>query len=253
MGRLSVILITRNEEKNLDACLKSVAFADEIILVDSGSVDTTPDIAGAYGARVIETEWRGYAATRQIGLDAATGDWVLWIDADERVTPELAEEIREIITGAGELAGYYVARKAIFLGRWIKRCGWYPGYVLRLFRRTSARFSDDLVHERVEVIGRTGYLKHPLTHYTDPDLEHYLNKFNVYTSLAARQLVQEGRPFRLTDLLIRPIFAFIKMYVLKRGFLDGMPGLILCVLSGCYVFAKYAKLWHLWRVTNSRP
>ena len=137
-----------------------------------------------------------------------------------------------------------MARKAIFLGRWIKHCGWYPGFVVRLFQKQGSRFSDDLVHESVQLTGPTAYLKTPLIHFTDPSLDHYLDKFNRYTTLAARQLYTSGYRFHLTDLLGRPLFSFVKMYLLKRGFLDGIPGLILCVLSACYVFTKYAKLWH---------
>ena len=242
---LSVIIIARNEARCIETCLRSARFADEIVLVDSGSTDDTVAIARKYTDRVIETEWRGYGATKQLALENATGDWVLWLDADESVPPALRDEIRAV-TGTGKHAGYRIARKTLFLGHWIRHCGWYPGYVLRLFRRgADPRFTDDEVHESLRIQGTTGDLKHPMIHDTDPTLHHYLSKFNRFTSLGARQLYLSGRRFRLTDLVFRPIFTLFRMYVLKRGFLDGLPGFILCGLSGCYVFAKYAKLWHL--------
>lgn len=246
MSRLSAIVIVRNEEAQIQACLESLAWVDETVVVDSGSTDRTVELARRHATKVIETEWTGYAGAKQRALQEVSGDWVLWIDADERVPSELAEEIRSVLERS-EINGYYVARKAIFLGRWIKHGGWYPGYVCRLFRRYAGRFNNALVHEAVTVDGPTGHLAHPLIHYTDPTLEHYLKKFNIYTSLAAQQLYQDGRRFRWIDLIGRPPFMFLKMYVIKRGFLDGVQGLILCVLSSCYVFTKYAKLWHRWQ------
>ena len=240
---LSIIIITKNEGAQIRDCLESALFADEIIVVDSGSTDNTVAIAKGYATRIIETAWKGYGGTKNLALEVASGDWVFWLDADERIPPSLQAEIREAIKNA-DVAGFHVARKAIFLGRWIKHCGWYPGFVVRLFLKQGARFSDDLVHESVRLTGPTAYLKTPLIHYTDPSLDHYLDKFNQYTTLAARQLYASDYRFHLTDLLGRPLFSFVKMYLLKRGFLDGVPGLILCVLSACYVFTKYAKLWH---------
>ena len=142
------------------------------------------------------------------------------------------------------MTGYYIARKAIFLGRWIKHCGWYPGYVIRLFKKEGARFSENLVHESVYIDGPTAHLKSPLIHYTATSLDHYFIKFNKYTTLAARELFQSNYRIHLTDLIGRPIYSFVKMYIMKRGFLDGVQGLILCILSACYVFTKYAKLWY---------
>jgi len=249
---LSAIVLVKNEAHQIRPCLETVGFADEVIVVDTGSTDDTVAQAQACGARVIETEWRGYSESKEIGCKTATCGWILWIDADERVTPALREEILAALRRT-DTAGFYIPRKAIFLGRWIAHCGWYPDDVLRLFRREAGRFSDVLVHERVLVDGPVASLTSPLIHHTDPSLEHYLTKFNRYTSLAADQLYRSGRRFRLTDLLVRPIFAFFKMYVLKRGFLDGLPGLILCGLSASYVFAKYAKLWHRWQNPEDLP
>ena len=252
MPDLSVIVLTKNEARQIRECLETARFAGEVIVVDTGSTDETVAIAREHATQVIETEWQGFSANKEIGREAATGSWILWLDADERITPALQKEIQAALRRT-DVTGFYVARKAIFLGRWIKHCGWYPGYVLRLFLRDAWRFSGDLVHESVQIAGPTGYLTAPLIHHTDPSLEHYLDKLNHYTTLAAGQLYRSRRRFRLTDLLFRPIFAFFKMYVLKRGFLDGAQGLILCSLSACYVFTKYAKLWHREQTAPESP
>ncbi len=244
MARLSVITITLNEERNIGACLESVRWADEIIIVDSGSTDRTVEIARRYTSTVLQTEWKGYGGTRNYALDHATGDWILWLDADERVTPELSAEIREVLRrDDASIGGYAIARRAYFLGRWIRHCGWYPGRVTRLFRRTAGRFTETRVHEELRVQGNVVESRHDLLHYTDPDLHHYLQKSNRYTSLAAADMKGAGRAFSIPDLLLRPPFTFLKMYILRLGFLDGLPGLVLCVLSASYVFTKYAKLW----------
>ncbi len=244
MATISVIVLTLNEERNIADCLESVRWADEIILVDSGSTDQTTAIAGRYTSNIQTIAWQGYGAARNYGVGQAKGEWILWLDADERVMPELAEEIREIVRNDEPgVVGYSVARRAFFLGRWIRHCGWYPSRVTRLFRRGKGKFSETRVHERLMVDGPVVTTRHDLIHHTDPDLNHYFTKFNRYTSLAAEDLRAQGRRFSLVDLLIRPPFTFIKMYLLRAGFLDGIQGLILSVLSSAYVFTKYAKLW----------
>lgn len=244
MATLTVITLTLNEERNIVSCLETVRWADEILVIDSGSTDATVALARAFTDRVFTIAWEGYGAARNFALGQAAGDWILWLDADERVTPELADEIRGILRAdPGEVNGYAIARRAYFLGRWIRHCGWYPGRVTRLFRKGKGRFDETRVHEHLHVEGRTLRTRHDLLHLTDPDLQHYLTKFNRYTSLAAEDMVAAGRRFSLADLLFRPPFQFVKMYILKRGFLDGVEGLILSVLSSAYVFTKYAKLW----------
>lgn len=246
MAKLSVITLALNEEHNIADCLESVRWADEIIVVDSGSTDNTVAIATRYTPIVLQVEWQGYGATKNLAMQKASGDWILWLDADERVPPTLAAEIREILQKDDtNTHGYEVARRAYFLGKWIRHSGWYPGRVTRLFRKAYARFTETLVHEQIVVDGPIGRLRHDLLHFTDPNLEHYFSKFNRYTTLAARDLWAAGRRSSLYDLLVRPAFVFVKMYILRRGFLDGMHGFILCVASACYVFAKYAKLWEL--------
>jgi len=244
MGKLSVIIITLNEEQNIVDCLETVRWADEIVLVDAKSSDRTVELASRYTDKIFVTEWLGFAEAKNFAISKAMNDWVLWLDADERVTPELADEIRNIVAqDSGDVAGYSVARRAYFLGRWIKHCGWYPGRVVRLFKKDKGTFSGSLVHEHLVLNGKIGELKNDLVHYTDSNLEHYFDKFNKYTTLASHELVQMKGKFRITDLLFRPPFLFFKMYILKLGFLDGMQGFILSVLSACYVFTKYAKVW----------
>lgn len=252
MGKLSAIVITRNEERNLADCLASICWVDEIVVVDSASEDKTVEIARRFAQKVYIRPWEGYAAAKNFALLQCTSDWVLWIDADERVTEELAGEIQAVVSKEDEdFVAFEFSRKAYFLGRWIKHCGWYPGYVMRLFRRSAGSFSDSKVHEYLKVEGNVGRLHHDLLHYTDPNLRHYFEKLNRYTTLAAEGLAEGGSGFTLAQLIVRPFWVFIRMYVIKRGFLDGMEGFILSVLSSCYVFTKYAKLWEL-TVRNRR-
>jgi glycosyltransferase involved in cell wall biosynthesis len=244
MAALSVIVLALNEERNIGDCLGSVRWADEVLVVDSGSTDRTVALAREFTPHVLTLPWEGYGPTKNRALEHATGDWVLWLDADERVTPELAGEVRRVLDGTAPPAdAYSVGRRAYFLGRWIRHSGWYPGRVTRLFRRGRARFSASRVHEHLLVEGAVVPLAHDLLHFTDPDLDHYFRKFNRYTTLAAEEMAASGRPFRAADLLLRPPFQFVKMYLLRRGFLDGIQGLILAVVSSAYVFVKYAKLW----------
>ncbi len=250
MAKLSVLVLAKNEEHNIEACLESVRWADEIVVVDTGSADDTVEKAQKWTPRVLTTEWLGFAGTKNWGLEHVTGDWVLWLDADERVTPELAEEIRAVLS-QGSQDGYEIPRKANFLGHWILHGGWYPGFVLRLIRRELAHFEESRVHEGLRRPPKVGRLRNPLLHYTDPTLEHYLTKFNRYTSLAAEDLKEKGRRFHLTDLLFRPVHLFLKMYIFKAGFLDGMAGFLLAQLSAFYVFTKYAKLFE-WQLKEEK-
>jgi glycosyltransferase involved in cell wall biosynthesis len=253
MATLSVIILALNEEHNIVECLESVKWADEILVIDSGSTDNTVELAKRYTNNVLTVEWKGYGATKNYALRQATGDWILWLDADERVPNELAEEMRRVIqSNDSAFAGYNVARRAYFLGKWIRHCGWYPGRVTRLFRRSKSRFTESNVHEQIVVEGAIDELNNDLLHFTDPNLHHYFQKFNRYTTLAAQDLQTAGKQFTISDIIVRPFFTFVKMYVLKRGFLDGMQGFILCVASSAYVFAKYAKLWELNHVSVGR-
>jgi glycosyltransferase involved in cell wall biosynthesis len=251
MAKLSVITLALNEERNIEACLESVRWADEILVVDSGSTDRTVELARRFTDGVVTVPWLGYGPTKNHALGLVHGDWVLWLDADERVTPEQEREIRQVLQSRDPgPAAYAMGRRAYFLGRWIRHSGWYPSRVTRLFRRTAGRFTEKNVHEQLVVDGPVGVLGGDLLHYTDPDLHHYFAKFNRYTSLAAEDLDAAGRRWSMIDLVIRPCFQFCKMYVARRGFIDGMEGFILAIVSSAYVFVKYAKLRERQRKTN---
>ncbi|MGA9117632.1 MAG: glycosyltransferase family 2 protein [Bacteroidota bacterium] len=244
MATLTVVTLALNEERNIRDCLASVRWADQILVVDSGSTDRTREIAAGFTDHVLRLEWKGFGGTKNEALAHACGDWILWMDADERVTPELEAEIRRILEeDPPDICAYDVARRSHFLGRWMRHGGWYPSRVVRLFRRGRGRFTEARVHEGLEVEGGKGSLRSDLLHYTDPDLHHYFRKFNRYTTLAAEELGAGGRRFSLRDLLLRPPFQFVKMYLLRRGFLDGIQGFVLAACSAAYVFVKYAKLW----------
>lgn len=244
MAKLSVIIITCNEESNLRRCLESVKFADEIIVNDSGSGDKTLDIAREFDCRTISTKFAGFGAAKQLALEQATGEWVLSIDADEEVDEVLRQAIIAAVDKGGE-DGWLLNRKSQFLGRWITHSGWYPDYILRLFRRDKARFTASPVHEEVEIDGQVGTLPGHIMHYTDPSIAHYLKKLDRYTALSAKMLLEAGKSFHWHYLIVKPFAIWVKMYILKRGFLDGLPGFILASLSSFHVFCKYAKLWEL--------
>lgn len=243
MSGLSVIVITKNESRNIEDCLRSVSFSNDIIVVDAESRDDTVVKAKKYSEKVYIKKWLGFAAAKQFGLQQTANDWVLWLDADERVLPELAEELKRIAETNPQEAAFTVARRAYFLGKWIKHSGWYPGRVARLFHKQRASFNDAAVHEGLDIRGSIGALQHDLLHYTDPNIYHYFSKFNRYTSLASEELEKKGKNFKITDIVVRPWWQFVKMYIVRLGFLDGVQGLLLALFSSAYVFTKYAKLW----------
>jgi len=244
--RVSVTIITLNEASNIEACLAAVSWADEVLVVDSGSTDDTVARAQARGARVIVRAWPGsYAAQKNFAAAETTHDWILSLDADERVTPALAEEIRQVLANPGETAGYRIPRLTWHLGRWIRTTDWYPDNQLRLYDRRRADWPPRLVHESVTARGPIGYLKHDLEHYAYRDIAHHHDAMNRYTTLAARQMFEKGRRATVFDLAVHPPAAFFRNYVLKRGFLDGLPGFIISRMNAHYVFLKFAKLWEL--------
>jgi glycosyltransferase involved in cell wall biosynthesis len=242
MEKISVAIITKNEEGNIRACLESVQWADEVVVVDNGSTDRTLEICREYGARVFLEDWKGYPGQKNSAIEKTRNEWVLSLDADERVTPELRREMEERLAADAPADGYWVPRKNFFLGRWVRRCGWYPDLNLRLFRKSRGRFAEREVHERVEVRGKTLPLSQPLIHETYRTISDFLQRMDRYSTLAAREMHREGRRFRWIDLLSRPPFTFVQMYILRAGFLEGGDGLLLSVLYSYYTFAKYAKL-----------
>ncbi len=190
-------------------------------------------------------EWLGYSKTKEFAVSLTKNNWVFWIDADEVITQELKNELFQFKKTIPKFEAYSVARRAYFLGKWIKHSGWYPGRVVRLFNKHKVVFADKNVHEHLLVTGNIGKLSSDLEHYTDPDIYHYFEKFNRYTSLAAEELFGNNRKANFSDLFLRPIFIFKKMYIFRLGFLDGVHGFILAVFSSVYVFTKYAKLFEL--------
>jgi glycosyltransferase involved in cell wall biosynthesis len=243
---VSAVLITRNAADPLGACLESLAFADEILVVDSGSDDGSREIAAQHGARVIEKDWMGFGRQKQYAVEQARNDWVLCVDADERVSPELARSIAAALA-APQAPIYRMARRNRFLGRWLSHGEGYPDWSLRLFDRKEARWSDDPVHEKVLYAVTPGTLEGDLLHESATDLSDYLAKMNRYTTLAAEQLHANGRKAGLAVLVLSPVVRFVKFYVLRLGFLDGLPGLVHISIGCMSSFLKYAKLIELRR------
>ena len=240
---VTVTVITRDEAENIDACLASVAWADEILVVDCGSTDRTVEIARARGARVIVKDWPGYGAQKNFAAAEASNDWILSVDADERVTPQLASEIRSTLAGSSTSAGFRIPRVTWHLGRWIRTTDWYPDYQLRLYDRRRARWKERRVHESVTADGPVGQLKTDLQHYAYRDITHHHLTMAYYTTLAAEDMYASGRRAGFVDVALHPPAAFLRNYVLRRGFTDGMPGFIVSVMNAHYVFLKFAKLW----------
>ena len=240
---LSVILITHNEAGNIAECLASVAFADERIVVDGGSTDGTADIARSLGATVVTAaDWPGFGAQKNRALALATGRWVFSIDADERVGPELAASIQRAIAGDPREAGFDLSRLSNFCGQWMRHGDWYPDRVLRLFRRDAGRFSDDQVHERLIVDGRIGRLNGELLHHSMPRLEDALDKMNRYSSGRAADKVAAGARGGLASALSHGVWAFLRCYILHRGFLDGRLGFVLAMYVAEGTYYRYLKM-----------
>ena len=238
---LSVVIITRDAAAQIMPCLKSAAFADEIVVVDSGSDDDTVALALANGARVVSHEWEGFGKQKQFAVTQAQNDWVLCLDSDERVTDELRASI-EVALRMPEFKAYQMPRRNRFMGRYLRHGEGYPDWSLRLFHRSHASWSDDTVHERVETLASVGILKGDLLHESEQGIADYLHKQNGYTTIQARDLHRAGARTNAAKLVLSPLVRFIKFYVLRRGFLDGVPGLI-HILIGCFnTFSKYAKL-----------
>jgi glycosyltransferase involved in cell wall biosynthesis len=246
MPKLSITIITYNEESNIRRTLESVTWADEIVVVDSGSTDRTVEICRNYTDKVFHQDWLGFAKQKNLAIDKTSGDWILSLDADEPIEPALADEIRAIIISPQSYDGYSIPRKTFFLGKQIMHGGWYPDYNLRLFRKGKGRFEERAVHEAVRVQGSVGSTRHAIEHYAYPDLASYLASINKYSSLAVDVMGEKGiSGFKTSgmNILVRPLLTFVLKYFFRLGFLDGKHGLVLNLFHSYYVFAKYAKAW----------
>jgi glycosyltransferase involved in cell wall biosynthesis len=240
---ISTIIIAQNEQRTIRRCLCSVVpFSSEIILVDSGSTDSTVEIAKEFTDNVYTHPWSGYTPQKQFALSKTSSDWIFWIDADEEVPPALCEEIKNC---PFDKNGYAVPRLVWYLGRWIRYCGWYPDYVIRFFDKNSGAFTDSLIHESVLISGTTGRFTSPLHHYSYQSLSHHCEKMNSFTTLHAQQHKSKRSGTDPLSLFTKPVFYFIKSYFLRRGFLDGIPGLAVCMMGSFYTFLKYIKRWEL--------
>jgi glycosyltransferase involved in cell wall biosynthesis len=239
--KISATIVTLNEERNIARAIESLTCVDEVLVVDSGSTDHTREIAERRGARVVEEPWRGFAGQKNYAAGCAAYDWILSIDADESLTPELAAEILAVKNDGPRFEGYSFPRLAFYLGRWIRHSGWYPDRKLRLYDRRKAEFTGDFVHESVRVNGSTGELRSDLLHFTCGSLSEHLRTLDRYTTLAANEVAARGKPVPLGKLAFDPAWTFVRTYILQRGFLDGPQGLAIAWMAALYTFLKYAK------------
>jgi glycosyltransferase involved in cell wall biosynthesis len=245
MEPISATLITYNEERNVSAALQSLAWADEIVVVDSGSTDATVEICRGITDRIFTRNWTGYADQKNFAVEKASHNWILSLDADERLSAELQDEIKSLLSRGLEYAGYKMPRIAYFMGRWIRHGDWYPDYQLRLFDRQKGTWQGGRVHESVKLEGKPGFLKGKIQHYTYHTLSDYLRRLDTYSSLAAADYFQGGEIVDAWKLLSHPMATFIKGYLAKGGFLDGAPGLMVALMGAISVYFKYAKLYEM--------
>ena len=252
MPKLSVTIITKNEAEAIEGALKSVDWADEVVVVDSMSTDETAAIARRFTDRVIVREWPGYVAQKNYAASVASHDWILSLDADERVTEALAAEIRTLLQSTPAASAYRMPRVTFHLGRWIRTTDWYPDYQLRLYDRRAAEWTGRYVHEAVTVRGAVGSLSAELEHLSYRDIAEHLETIDRYTTYAARQMHEAGQRAGYLKLAVHPPLAFLRNYLLRGGIRDGVPGLIVSTMNAYYVFLKFAKLHELQDVSNVR-
>lgn len=243
MPKVSVYIPVLNEEEKIEDALASVSWADEIVIIDTGCTDGTIGIVRRYTDRIIEYSFEGFGALRNFGVEACTHEWIISLDADERCTPELKEEILSTIGDGDASDAYYIPRRNWFMGRWIRHCGWYPDYCQpKLFRRGALSYHDDAVHEGFDIHGSVGYLKHDILHLSFTSLSQVIAKMNRYSTLGAQKLEERGARGSITSALLHGLAAFFRIYVLKLGFLDGRAGFVIALGNFEGTFYRYAKL-----------
>lgn len=252
---VACVVITKNEEQNIADCLASVRWVDDIIVVDAESCDRTVELARASGAKVSVRPWPGFGLQKNFGMAQASADWILILDADERVTEELRGEITVCVSKwtPGDPVAYRIPRRNFFYGAWVRGGGVYPDYQVRLVRRGMAQYNDVAVHENLLVDGEIGTLVGHLDHYTERRIRDHFKKFGLYTTLAAQEKAKRVLTVGWIDMVFRPLVVLVKTYILKQGFRDGVRGLIVCVFASMYTFVKYAKLWDATRQITSHP
>ncbi|MDG0817316.1 glycosyltransferase family 2 protein [Bdellovibrio sp. PAP01] len=244
---ISLVIIALNEEAHIERCIRSAPFADDIVVVDSFSTDRTVEISKQCGARVFQEKWKGFGPQKAFATSQAKNSWVISLDADEALSPELAAEIIEVFTSLDPETGYLFPRKSYHLGRWIGHGGWYPDYQLRLFNKDKSQWNSAALHEKVEVKARVA-MKAPLLHWVFDDLSDQVITNDRYSTLGAQQLHEAGKKFSYFKLVTKPMSKFIETYFFKRGFMDGTAGFIISVGAAYSIFLRFAKLWELQRV-----
>jgi glycosyltransferase involved in cell wall biosynthesis len=239
--KITALIIAFNEEKNLRDCLGSIKWVDEIIVIDSFSTDKTVEIAKEFTDKVIQRKWEGFASQRKFSLRQATNDWILSLDADERITNELKSSIQKVLAGDSPVDGYKIARRNYFLGKWIESAFWYPDYQMRLFRKSRARMDDKLIHEGFEIDGKVGILEGDIIHYSYQSLQEAISKINNYSSLAAKQ--KEDKKVGAVDIVFRPLSAFITDFFSRKGYRDGFYGFLVAGMNAMTTLMTYTKIW----------
>lgn len=243
MMPVSVFIPVLNEEDKIADALESVTWADEIVVIDTGCTDRTLDIVRQYSCRIERMDFKGFGNLRNASVSLCTHDWVLSLDADERVTPELRDEITATLGKREAPGAWFIPRRNFFMGRWIKHCGWYPDYCQpKLFRKGALTYHDDMVHEGFDIHGSVGYLKHDVLHYSFRDLSQVIAKMNRYSTLGMRKMEQQGKQASMPSALLHGLGAFLRIYILKLGFLDGWPGFVIALGNFEGTFYRYAKL-----------
>ncbi|MFO0773132.1 MAG: glycosyltransferase family 2 protein [Nitrospiraceae bacterium] len=252
-ARISVVVITKNEAHNIDACLRSVAWADEVLVVDAESTDATVELARRFTPHVFVRPWPGYGPQKNFAIGRTTGDWILIVDADEQVTPELAVEIRRMVGTADRagLVGFEIPRRNYFYGRWVRGGGVYPDYQLRLIRRGKGLYDDTELHERIHLDGPQGRLTHDFLHQTSPTIASHLAKVFRYSTLGAQEKMKRHSEVTGLQVIMHPLGAVLKNWLLRRGYQDGIHGVFWAGFSGVYTFLKYAKIWEAVHVPTS--